>query len=278
MFSPKILKYWFISASLCVVAACGEQPSSPSANQPAVAASETPVANTASDTVAPMKTYLVGSEISYEPFEFKDKQGEATGFEVELLQAIAKAEGFKVQFLHAKRNEFVKLLDDDTHQIWASSLSINPERLAQVDMSEGFLDYEPALFVLDNEQTKTLKEAKDFKGQTIATHGSSKSNFALIDELGANAVPSESFYLGIKSLHENRAAAYIGDSRVLQYYLNQNPDVKARLVYVGKEKKSLAFAVKKGNAELLQKINSGLAKVKANGELDKLVEKWFGKK
>lgn len=280
MFSPKMLKYWFISASLCVVAACSEQPNSPSAQQsvPAVAASATPVAKTASDAVAPMKTYLVGSEISYEPFEFKNKNGEPTGFEVELLQVIAKAEGFNVQFLHDKRSDFVKLLNSNVHQIWASSLSINSERLQQVDMSDGFLDYEPALLLLDNNKTKNFNSPKDLKGQAITTHSSSKGNLAFIEEMGGTAVPVESFYLGIKALHSDKAVAYVGDSRVLQYYQNQHADTKTRLIYLGKEKRMLGFAVKKGNTELLQQINSGLVKVKANGELDKLVEKWFGKK
>lgn len=283
MFNPNSLKYLAISIGLCFVAACGGQDNAqPSSNNPppAVAASQSPAptAGVASAAVVPAGTYLVGSEMTYEPFEFKTKNGEPTGFEVELLQAIAKAEGFNVQFLHGKRSEFAKLLNNDTHQIWASSLSINPERLAQVDMSDGFLDYEPALFLLDNDKTKNLNSPKDLKGQTIATHASSKSNFAFIEEMGATALPVESFYLGIKSLHENKAVAYIGDSRVLQYYQNQHSNVKSRLILLGKEKKSLAFAVKKGNTELLGKINSGLAKVKANGELDKLVDKWFGAK
>lgn len=143
MFNPNSLKYLAISIGLCFVAACGGQDNAqPSSNNPppAVAASQSPAptAGTASAAVVPAGTYLVGSEMTYEPFEFKTKNGEPTGFEVELLQAIAKAEGFNVQFLHGKRSEFAKLLNNDTHQIWASSFSINPERLAQVDMSDGF--------------------------------------------------------------------------------------------------------------------------------------------
>ena len=39
----------------------------------------------------------------------------------------------------------------------------------------------------------------------------------------------------------------------------------------------LGIAVKKGNKELLAKIDSGLAKIKANGEFSKIYQKWFGK-
>lgn len=279
MFNPNHLKYLTISVALCFVAACGEQTATSSKNpQPVAAASQSaaPTAAVASAAIAPVDTYLVGSEISYEPFEFKDEKGNPVGFEVELLQAIAKAEGFKVQFLHDRRSEMERYLNNGKHHIWASTFSINPQRLEKVDMSEPFLDYEPALFVLDNDKTKQLLTPKDFKNQPIASHVSSKSDAALIEEVGGTVVPVESFFLGIKRLHEGTAAAYIGDSRVFQYYQQKNPETKSRLISLGKEKKSFGFTVKKGNTELLNKINSGLAKVKASGELDKLVNKWFG--
>ncbi|MBF1750024.1 MAG: transporter substrate-binding domain-containing protein, partial [Veillonella sp.] len=39
----------------------------------------------------------------------------------------------------------------------------------------------------------------------------------------------------------------------------------------------LGIAVKKGNTELLGKINDGLAKIKANGKYAEIYKKWFGK-
>ena len=67
----------------------------------------------------------------------------------------------------------------------------------------------------------------------------------------------------------------IVDKPVGEAYLNNHGDIAK---FVGEQfgdHEEFAFAVKKGNTELLDKLNAGLANLKANGTYDELVDKWF---
>lgn len=226
-------------------------------------------------------TYLVGSELSYPPFEFKDKQSQPTGFEVELLQAVAQKEQFNVQFLDHKRSAAADTLGSGKFAIWASALSHTPDRQAAMDLSRPFLDIRMAAAVADNEQGRTIGSLADLRGKKIAL--SRQSSKATVEQAAAltgsadNVILSGSFYLALREVHLDKAAAAIGDSRVLAHYKLQNPAMSFRSLPLPDTRKDLVFAVKKGNRELMDKINRGLDKVKADGTYDKLVQKWFGK-
>ena len=69
--------------------------------------------------------------------------------------------------------------------------------------------------------------------------------------------------------------AVINDTPVTEAYINKQPD-KIKIVGDKMEAEApYAIAVQKGNAELLEKINTGLKNIKENGKFDELVEKWF---
>lgn len=78
-------------------------------------------------------------------------------------------------------------------------------------------------------------------------------------------------------MYKGNAVGVMGDDAVLNYYDKQNPDIKTRILRTDEPTRQLAFAVKKGNTDLLNKLNSGLNKIKKDGTYDKLVAKWFKK-
>ena len=68
--------------------------------------------------------------------------------------------------------------------------------------------------------------------------------------------------------------AMMAGASIVQAYMEKNPD-KLKVVGDKDSYEDLAFAVQKGNTELLQKINDGLANVMENGKYDELLKKWF---
>ena len=58
---------------------------------------------------------------------------------------------------------------------------------------------------------------------------------------------------------------------------DENNTVTGKIAVVGDKDsyEDLGFAVKKGNSELLKKINDGLANLMENGKYDELLKKWF---
>lgn len=275
-------KFLAMATGLVLLTACGKSetpaPTSETNNQTATVA-QSPT-NTVSPTHNPnYKTYNVGSEASYEPFSFKNEMGTVVGFEVDLLNAIGEVAQFNVNFVDTSRSQVVDTLNSGRFDIWASALSVSPERLETMSMSEPYLDFARELYVLDKPENASLQSASDFAGKKIAVNEGSSSAIEFAQKITGNkenVVLARSFYLSVTSTIQGKSDATLGDSRILQYYQLKHPEIKARMVDVGESKKQIAFAVKKDNQEMLDKINQGLNTIKQNGTYDKLVEKWFG--
>lgn len=271
-----------MATGLVLLTACGKSetpaPTSEANNQTATVA-QSPT-NSVSPTHNPnYKTYNVGSEASYEPFSFKNEMGTVVGFEVDLLNAIGEVAQFNVNFVDTSRSQVVDTLNSGRFDIWASALSVSPERLETMSMSEPYLDFARELYVLDKPENASLQSVNDFAGKKIAVNEGSSSAIEFAQKITGdkeNVVLARSFYLSVTSTIQGKSDATLGDSRILQYYQLKHPEIKARMVDLGESKKQIAFAVKKDNQEMLDKINQGLNTIKQNGTYDKLVEKWFG--
>lgn len=270
------IRSWLYLGVLLLATACSE-----SDNTASTPNTNTPTSQTAVQNINPAwKTYLVGAELSYPPFGFKDKDGQPTGFEIELLQAIAQKEQFNVQFLHSSRSELQNTLNNGKFAIWASAITNTPERQANMDLSKPFLNVKLAILIADNETNRYIRSISDLKGKKISLNRNvSKASIEQATAITGspdNLVFADSFYLALKEVYANHVIGAFGDSRVLAYNHEQNKQFPTRSLPIPNTQKELVFAVKKGNLEVLNKINSGLDKVKADGTYNKLLTKWFG--
>lgn len=234
--------------------------------------------NSVSTDTSEFPTYLVGSEISYEPFEFKDAKGNSMGFEVDLLKEIGKVAKFNVVFIHAPRSTLEGSLNNERFNILASALSISPERMEKMDFSEPFLDFVREVYILDTPENASIQAVSDLKNKKIAVNSGSSTAITTAKELTGSeeqVVKESSFYLSLTATYKGKSTGTLGDSRILQYYTTKHPEIKTRTISLGDKPKNIAFAVKKGNTELLNQINQGLKIVKENGTYDQLLKKWF---
>ena len=157
---------------------------------------------------------------------------------------------------------------------------ISPERAAIVDLTKPILTSEYVVAVLDNEKNANITTDKDLQGKTIAVSKNAKTTLEHALKVSGDQqliVPLDTYFLTVRELFSGKADALISDKRVLDYYIAKYPDMKIKTINLdGSEQKDLAFAVKKGDGEMLNKLNSGLDKLKADGTYERLVQKWFG--
>ena len=273
-------KYAVLGLLLWLLAACGGGEQAQTASDAAASAAAS-AQTVIGQQHAGWPTYLVGSELSYPPFQFvKDQQNGADGFELELLQVIAQAEQFNIKVVNTPRKSAFQTLDSGERDIWASAFSANAETEAKALLSKPFLDFEFTIYVLDSPENKGVLVSPDsFKGKKLAVSQYSqyaKDAAAKLTEVPKNVIAAPSLYLALKEVYLKRADGVLSDSRVLAYYKLRNPEIATRSIPLGDPPKHLVFMVKKGNRELMDKINRGLDKVKADGTYAKLMEKWFG--
>lgn len=267
-----------------LLSACNNQATteSQSQNQTTQAASQTSTITLTNANHNPnWQTLIVGSQLTYPPFHYQGEKGVPMGFEMELLEAVAKAGEFNITVQNTPRTALEQTLNDDSIQIWSSTISINPERAAKMDFSQPFMHTDRnVLVLLDNDANKSVQKPEDFKGKTIAVNEISKKNQEIAEKItGAktSVAITKTYVISMSELFQGKVDAVLDNELVLMNYIKNQKDISAtRTILVSEEKKDYAFAVKKGNADILAKINSGLEKIKADGTYQKLVQKWFG--
>lgn len=254
-----------------------------------VAASEPAPAQTAaaSKTTAPSVVYNVATMSSFPPFVMSDEMGKAAGFDMEILNAIGEREGFGLNYVILPWDGMLDGLKTDKHDIVATGVTITDERKALYDFSDPYLDMRWAV-LLKEDATKPRYQTYDqaLAGvKTIVAQTGAASLPALKEALTkirrSDVAVSEvnSPFLQVQYVVQGKAEAAYDNSPAFQYYA-QAPDLKGKGLYVlldeNSPQKYLGYAVKKGrNDDLLKKINSGLAKIKADGTYDKIYQKWF---
>lgn len=285
----------FLLTCTFLLAACGQKGSSNNNSQSNSPASSPASSQTAASGVAAVsepalphqdhnpawKTYTVGSQLTYPPFHYQGEKGEPLGFEMELLTAVAKAGRFNINIQHAPRTSLESTLNDGSIQIWSSTISVSPERSEKMDFSLPFMNTSrEVIFVQDTEENKNITTTAHFRNKLIAANKYSTTAPSIIAKLTGsekNMVVTESYHLSMKELFAGKVDGVFDNELVLTYYLQNNPNAqKTRSILVSDEKKDFAFAVKKGNTEVLEKLNKGLETVKSDGTYQKLVQKWFG--
>lgn len=223
--------------------------------------------------------YVVGTGATYRPFEYETPNKELVGFDVDLMKEIAKAGGFTVKFINTPWDGIFAALNNGDRDIIMSGITITEKRKQVVDFARPyFLAHQ---LILTNKNLK-ISALKDLEGKTIAVVNASAGDIAASKAFGKSSPNIKRFDntpLALEELNNGGVDAMIGDVGVLQFYVRQNPD-KAfnQCSDPGFEEQYFGIGIAKGNKEVLDAVNKGLDAVIANGEYDKVYQKWFGAK
>ena len=217
-------------------------------------------------------TYYVGTEAQFPPFEIVDDEGNVIGFDVDLMDAIAEDQGFKVIYQDQDFSGLIPALQTGNIDIIASGMTITEEREGQVDFSEPYINAGLALAVtVGNEE---ITSAEDLQGKTLAVQTGS-TGFFKAEELKEAGIVAEikDFPHVNEAIEEVRiggADAMINDLPVTNAFIAAQPGV-IKIVGEPLNSESYGFAVREGNTELLEMINTGLQNVRDSGEYDELI-------
>ena len=258
-----------VLASAFALGACGGKEAAPAAASGASGAS-------AATTEA--KTYIVGTDAAYAPFEYQDDKGEVTGFSRELLEAIGSNQGLSFKFVNTPWEGIFATLGQGDRDLVISSVTITDERKQTMDFSDPY--FEATQMIAVGEKGKDIKSFADLKGRLVSVQNGTTGDLVVQKLLGKDSKDIkrfESLPLALKELTAGGVDAAVGDNGVVQNFVTNNPDTKLRtMVDNSFEKEYYGIAVKKGRSDdLLPKINAGLKAIKADGTYDKIYAKWF---
>ncbi|EOC0109086.1 basic amino acid ABC transporter substrate-binding protein [Cronobacter sakazakii] len=230
----------------------------------------------AGSALAAQETYVVGAGGTYRPFEFENSQKQLEGFDIDIIKAIAKAENFNVKLVNTPWEGIFATLGSGDRDIIISGITITAKRKQMVDFSAPYFPAEQSIVVAADSKVDSLAALKNEK---VGVVNSSTGDIVVSDALGKNNTAIKRFDntpLMLQELFEDGVSAAVGDVGVVKYYIKQHPEKRFKLVPDAKfERQYFGIAVAKGNDELRNKINAGLAKIVADGTYAKIYKAWF---
>lgn len=221
-------------------------------------------------------TYTIGTDVTFPPFEFANKQNKYVGIDMDLIRAIAKNQGFKVKIKPVGFNAAVQSVQSGQLDGVIAGMSITKEREATFDFSKPYFTSGVVMAVAKNSKITKLSQ---LKGKKVAVKtGTSGADYAnsIKNKYGFKVVTFDDSNNMYEDVMTGNSAACFEDSPVMRYGIKQG--TKLKIVTKPAENGSYGFAVEKGhNQKLLQSFNKGLANLKANGQYKKITEKYLGK-
>jgi len=266
-------KFVLGSIAAVVLAACGGEGSNSASSAPAQSGA---ASGSLIERINNKGTITVGTEGTYAPFTYHDKDGKLTGYDVEVTRAVADKLGIKVEFKETRWDSMMAGLKAGRFDVVANQVGLtSPERQATFDKSE---PYSWSGAVLVARKDSNIKSIDDIKG--VKTAQSLTSNYGeKAKAAGAELVPVDGLAQSLTLIEQKRADATLNDELAVLDYLKNKPDAGVKIVWSAPadEKVGSGLIVNKGNDEALAKFSTAMTELKADGTLKKLGEQFFGK-
>lgn len=218
------------------------------------------------------KTLRVANEPAFPPFEFKGEGGKSQGFSIDLMNAIASAANFKVEWQSIPFDGIIPALQAQTVDAAISSFTITQERQKTVSFSRPYFKAGLAIAIRnDNKDITTFESLKNKKlAVQIGTTGSKKAQ----EIPGAKIRSFDSAPLALQELVNGNVDAVINDAPVTLYAINTGNLKGIKVVSQLLTEEYYGIPTPK-NSPNLALINDGLGKVLQNGTYTQIYQKWF---
>lgn len=222
-------------------------------------------------------TIVVGTNAEYAPFEYLDSDGNLTGFDYDLLEAIAKEEGVTLEWRDMPFDSLVGSMEVGDIEVIAAAIGPTEERRKSVDFSDVYYTGSQSIISVSEYPLKSFKE---LSGKRVAVLEGSQSDFIASGENqdygiveNANVIRFKNAASAVMELKNGGADAVLIDTIMAEIYCRQTDGIVYEAV-PGTEEDTV-YCIEKGNTRILNMINQGLAKVKENGIYDELYTQYF---
>lgn len=220
-------------------------------------------------------TLKVGLEGTYPPFNFQDENGQLTGFEVDLANALAEELGVKAEFQPTKWDGILAALESKRLDVVINQVTISEERKQKYDFSTPYtLSGIQAL--TRKADADSIKSAADLAGKKVGVGlGTNYEQWLKENVPQADIRTYDDDPTKFQDLNVGRIDVILVDRLAAFEMVEKTGD---RLAVAGDafSRQESGIALRKGNPQLLATIDAAIAKLRADGTLKQLSEKWFG--
>ena len=216
----------------------------------------------------------VGSEIDFPPYAVVDENGRPAGFSVDLIKAVADVMGLSIRITTGPWDSVWSALVAGQLDVLPIVAKL-PERRPLVDFSLPHTETYDAFFV--RKGTPPIQDMEGAKGKEIVVMRSDAAHHALLERnFQGRLILVGTTPEGLSLISAGKHHAFLCSKLIGTMSINAH-GLKGLTVGapIPDYKRVFSFAVKKGDSELLEKLNQGLLIIKTSGEYDRIYEKWL---
>ena len=226
------------------------------------------------------KTIIVGTNAFFPPFEFYQNTT-IVGYDIELVTKILTDAGYQVEVRNMDFDSLQGALTSNSIDVIAAALTITENRSKIMDFTTPYFDSNQSVLINhNNHHNLTINSTHDFvKISKVGAQRGTTGEIWIQDNLIATGIINASQYepyvlytSAVSDLDIDRIQAVVLDSPVAKVFEGKNGKNISMNIITNEQ---YGFAVQKGNATLLNVLNTGLAQLKGSQYLADLKEKYF---
>jgi polar amino acid transport system substrate-binding protein len=238
------------------------------------------------------ETVTIGSDIPYQPFEYRTEEGDLVGFDVEIAQAVFGDQlGMTPEFKQTSFDGIIPSLNNGNFRVIMSAMTINEERAEKVDFSDPYFTAYQTILVLEGGE---IASKADLQGQNVGVQKGTTGEGAaegLKEEFdGDLTIKSYDQITGaFDALLNNQVDAVINDNTVSARFAEENEEVvflegdgeaaaqgKDAPPYLTLTVEEYGIAFRQDDDDFREEVNGALATIKEDGTYDEIYNEYFG--
>lgn len=212
----------------------------------------------------------------YPPYEVVDNKGYLSGFDIDIINAIAEETGYEIEIKDVDFDTLIPSIQTGKADMAIAGITPSAERRKKVDFSEVYFSGETSQNYLLYSEKNGITSQDDLKGKTIGCQmGTVQYEAALHFEetQGAKVDAKKDYAAIVAELKKGNNDAAIVEKAVAMEFSEENPDFKYVKINGLADLEGNAICFKKGSP-LVEEINAAIKTLKENGTIDKLAAKY----
>ncbi len=261
----KLFTSMMVASAMALLSACASTENAGSVATPTASVKEMPV-------------YQVRTTFIYAPFNIPEGN-QIIGLDIDLMNAIAQDQGFRVQYTPHKWEGMFKNLKQNNVDIVSNGFAATDIDSDETIVSQPYLKSRDCVIGTQDKQVQQWTRGQiavipdDELAEDLQAEFKLKTKqFVEVDDQAK----------ALLQVGQGKVPVVVSDCTVLKYYIKNDKNL-AKYSFKIKEleqdandtSSDLVIAVRKDQPELLKKINAGLENLKRNGQLDKIIQKWI---
>ena len=225
----------------------------------------------AEETQAAGGKLTMATNAEFEPWEYHEGD-DIVGIDPEVAKALADKLGMELSVEDMAFDAVIPSVATGKADIGMAAITVTDERKTSVDFTDSYA--ESALVVIVKNDNTEITGADSLSGKKVGVQTGTTGDLKASELAGDDNVERfNSYFEAIQSLKQGKVDAVVIDTAPAKVFLSQNEDLKQAGEEMDKEE--YAIAVKKGNTELVEKLNAAIAELKEDGTFDGIVNKYI---